>query len=368
MGIEKTFSVYLFLSYRNLASKIADYAYQLGYPVYDGFATQAPFLSGIAIVDDQISSESFHQLMKHIPILAFESHKSPVGPCELISTDLSLPEFAKTLACYVARVQTPDPVQNYWLAHNPSSQEVHKRILLAAQKNCAVLIQGESGTGKEVVAQSIHQKSLVKGLFVAVNCGAIPHELVESELFGHEKGAFTGAVMQKMGKCEVAASGTLFLDEIGDMPLATQVKLLRVLQEFSFERLGSARPIPLCARIMSATHQPLLDLVSAKHFRQDLFYRLNVLPIQLLPLRAYPEELPSLMAYLIAREHLDLNLNARAQALLQSYSWPGNVRQLINMLKRMDIFYGRTQIGAANVLELLKFEPDVSSVGPSFAS
>jgi len=191
--------------------------------------------------------------------------------------------------------------------------------------------------------------------------------LVESELFGHEKGAFTGAIAQRLGKCEVSSGGTLFLDEIGDMPLSTQVKLLRVLQELSFERLGSSRPIPLTARVISATHQSLQDLVMNKTFREDLFYRLNVLPIPLPPLRDYPSELPDLIAYLVHREDLKFILSPKAMALLQDYPWPGNIRQLLNILKRLDLFYHNAPVPPLELLKMLQSEPLFTPVGPSFA-
>lgn len=205
-----------------------------------------------------------------------------------------------------------------------------------------VLILGESGTGKEVVAREVHDSSVRAARpFIPVNCGAIPGDLLESELFGHEKGAFTGAISARKGRFEIAEGGTLFLDEIGDMPASMQVKLLRVLQERTFERVGSNRPIDCDVRIIAATHQNLEQMIEDGGFREDLFYRLNVFPIDMPPLRERSRDLPELVQLMNAgmreQQRPGIHLTRRAMAALCAYEWPGNVRELANVLERLAI-------------------------------
>ncbi|MCB1684375.1 MAG: sigma 54-interacting transcriptional regulator [Pseudomonadales bacterium] len=221
---------------------------------------------------------------------------------------------------------------------------VNARSMIAkvSGSDATVLITGESGTGKEVVARALHECSdRAKGPFVPVNCGAIPAELLESELFGHEKGAFTGAVAAKAGRFELASGGTLFLDEIGDMPLAMQVKVLRALQDKAFERVGGVETRHADVRIVAATHRDLEEMIRAGTFREDLFYRLNVFPIELTPLRDRPGDLPLLVAAInekIRREQgLAVRLTEDALQALSRYPWPGNVRELANLLERLVI-------------------------------
>jgi sigma-54 specific flagellar transcriptional regulator A len=223
-------------------------------------------------------------------------------------------------------------------------QSVHRLIMQVARTEASVLVTGESGTGKEVVARAVHSLSSRRDApFVPVNCGAIPAELLESELFGHEKGAFTGAVSTRQGRFEIAQGGTLFLDEIGDMPLDMQVKLLRVLQERTFERVGSHKTRRCDVRIIAATHRNLEQLVAEGKFRMDLFYRLNVFPIEIMPLRKHPADIPALVACFarkLQREQgISLQLTDNAQACLGRYYWPGNVRELYNLLERMAILF-----------------------------
>jgi two-component system nitrogen regulation response regulator GlnG len=219
-------------------------------------------------------------------------------------------------------------------------QEVYKLLGKVAPADITVLITGESGTGKELVARGIHFNSPRLGKpFLALNCAAIPRELLESELFGFEKGAFTGATERKIGKFEQVSGGTLFLDEIGDMPLDLQAKLLRVLQEKEITRTGGSAAIPVDVRIVAATNQDLKEKVRLKEFREDLFYRLNVVPIQLPPLRERREDIPLLSEYFIEKAHEELATPARgctdeAMALLRRYAWPGNVRELENTIQR----------------------------------
>lgn len=223
-------------------------------------------------------------------------------------------------------------------------RHVRQLIDRVAQSDSTVLILGESGTGKEVVARNLHYRSQRRGKpFIAVNCGAIPADLLESELFGHEKGAFTGAVSARQGRFELAAGGTLFLDEIGEMSLPMQVKLLRVIQERVYERVGGDRTQRVDVRLIAATHRDLEREVQAKRFREDLYYRLNVFPIQMPPLRDRNEDIPLLIAELNARLRQErgatVRFSADAMKTLQQYSWPGNVRELANLVERLSLLF-----------------------------
>lgn len=221
---------------------------------------------------------------------------------------------------------------------------VRHLIEQVADSSATVLILGESGTGKEVVARNLHYHSARRGKpFVPVNCGAIPGELLESELFGHEKGAFTGAITARQGRFELAQGGTLFLDEIGDMPMAMQVKLLRVLQERTFERVGSSKLIEVDVRVIAATHRDLEEQIGEGGFRQDLYYRLNVFPIEMPPLRARVEDIPLLINELVTRigheKGGSVRLTPAAIMTLCQYPWPGNVRELANLIERLMILH-----------------------------
>lgn len=240
-------------------------------------------------------------------------------------------------------------------------KEIRQLIEQVAATDASVLILGESGTGKEVVARNIHYYSERRDKpFVPINCGAIPPELLESELFGHERGAFTGAISARQGRFELAEGGTLFLDEIGDMPLPMQVKLLRVLQERTFERVGSNKSLSTNVRVIAATHRNLEELISDGSFREDLYYRLNVFPIEMPPLRERVEDIPLLITELIARiEHEKRGsvrlMPAAIMALCQN-SWSGNVRELANLIERLAILY---PFGLVDVNELPeKYRPD----------
>lgn len=233
-------------------------------------------------------------------------------------------------------------------------QYVRTMIEQVAKTSASVLILGESGTGKEVVARNIHALSnRCKAGFVPVNCGAIPADLLESELFGHEKGAFTGAINSRQGRFELAEKGTLFLDEIGDMSLPMQVKLLRVLQERTFERVGSNKSIHSDVRILAATHRNLESNISEGKFREDLFYRLNVFPIELPSLRERLEDVPFLLQDQIdkleADERGSVRLTAEATEMLSQYSWPGNVRELSNLVERLSILYPDSIVDAQHL-------------------
>ena len=225
------------------------------------------------------------------------------------------------------------------LAKSPNMQEVFRTIAKVADYKTTVLITGESGVGKELVARAVHRRSQRPGPFVPVNCGAIPENLLESELFGHKKGAFTDAVQDRRGLFEEATGGTLFLDEIGELPLGLQVKLLRVLEDEKIRRLGETRDITVDVRIIAATHRDLQAETRAGRFREDLFYRLNVLPIHVPPLRERREDIPLLVEHFVSRNNARLGtglrgLDTEARRLLYEYPWPGNVRELENTIER----------------------------------
>ena len=226
------------------------------------------------------------------------------------------------------------------IGSSPQMQRVYQLVRRVTNLNAAVLVTGESGTGKELVARAIHNLgSRSSRPFVAVSCGAIPETLIEAELFGHEKGAFTGTVGAREGYFEQADDGTLFLDEIGDLSLFTQVKLLRVLQQMEFCRLGSSKLIPLRARLIFATHRDLAKLVAEGKFRQDLYYRINVMRIDSPPLQEHPEDIPRIARHFLLQygqvfQKPMADIEPDAMALLQGYSWPGNVRELENVMQR----------------------------------
>jgi Transcriptional regulator containing GAF, AAA-type ATPase, and DNA binding domains len=233
-----------------------------------------------------------------------------------------------------------DEAFNRIIGSSPALKFVLAEVERVAPTDSTVLVLGETGTGKELMARAIHNLSNRRGYpFVKVNCAAIPFDLLESELFGHEKGAFTGAIAQKMGRFEMADNGTLFLDEIGDLPLALQPKLLRVLQEQEFERLGSGRTHRVNVRLLAATHRNLTEMVARKEFRSDLYYRLNVFPIELPPLCERREDIPELISHFVrdfARRMSRpmLHVPPETMAAFTSYSWPGNVRELQNLIER----------------------------------
>ena len=248
---------------------------------------------------------------------------------------------------------------------SPQVRAVHRLIEQVAPFETNVMVLGESGTGKEMVARHVHELSTRAGKpFVPVNCGAIPAELLESELFGHEKGAFTGAISARIGRFELAAGGTLFLDEIGDMSLNMQVKLLRVLQERTFERVGGNRTVQADVRVIAATHRDLDAALAAGQFREDLYYRLNVFPIQMPRLADRISDLPALAEQLLTRiERLTgtrIELSARALAALARYPWPGNVRELGNLLERLVVLHGGGSVEVDDLPE--RYRPSSANV------
>src|SRR2546427_158542 len=243
------------------------------------------------------------------------------------------------------------------IGNSPALEEVLEQVERVAPTDSTVLIQGETGTGKELIAHAIHNISSRCGRpFVRLNCAAIPLDLLESELFGHEKGAFTGAIAQKIGRFELADKGTLFLDEVGDIPPALQPKLLRVLQEQEFERLGSARTHQVDVRLVAATNRDLTEMVNQNEFRSDLYYRLNVFPILLPPLRERREDIPALVRHFAATYAERMNKAVEAipsetmEAML-SYDWPGNIRELQNFIER-GVIISRSPV----------FQPDLDQI------
>jgi len=248
--------------------------------------------------------------------------------------------------------------------------EVRARIAQVAPTDSTVLIQGETGTGKELVARAIHEASARRGRpLVAVNCAALPRELVESELFGHEKGAFTGALQQRRGRFELAEGGTLLLDEVGELPPEAQAKLLRVLQERSFERVGGTQILRADVRVIAATNRDLQAQVGAGRFRSDLFYRLNVFPITMPPLRARRADIPRLVQHLAEKtaRKLGRELEAVSPAFIErasAHDWPGNVRELENVIERALIMSGGTLLDGSDVFSVVA---EASKASASFA-
>jgi formate hydrogenlyase transcriptional activator len=254
------------------------------------------------------------------------------------------------------------------IGSSPALESVLEQVERVAPTDSTVLVQGETGTGKELIARAIHNLSSRFGRpFIKLNCAAIPFDLLESELFGHEKGAFTGAIAQKIGRFELADKGTLFLDEVGDIPLPLQPKLLRVLQEQEFERLGSGRTHQVDVRLVAATHRNLVEMVKRNEFRSDLYYRLNVFPVPLPPLRERREDIPALVEHFVeiyARrmgKQID-QISPATMSELTSYAWPGNIRELQNFIERSVI------LTSANVLQSplasLRNAAEVQSIGP----
>lgn len=250
-----------------------------------------------------------------------------------------------------------DDVDSNFVGQNSKMREVFNLIYKLCKVDTTVMIRGENGTGKELVAKAIHFNSSKKnGNFVAINCGAIPENLIESELFGHEKGAFTGAIDRKIGKFQLANNGTLFLDEIAELKPEMQVKLLRVLQEKVFTPVGSSREMKSNARIVAATNRNLERMMSEGQFREDLFYRLNVMPIFLPPLRERTDDVPELVQHFIKKmakqHHRDIhNIQPEALAILKSYQWPGNIRELENAIERCFIMESSNVITVSSLPE-----------------
>jgi two-component system response regulator AtoC len=258
------------------------------------------------------------------------------------------------VAALASQLGRRDP-DEFLVGNSAPMQEIYKTIGKVARSDATVLITGETGTGKELVATIIHQTSpFARGPLVKVNCAALPESLLESELFGHEKGAFTGAIAQRKGRFEMANKGTIFLDEIGEMTLATQRKLLRVLQEREFERVGGSTTVKVDTRVIAATNRDLAAEVTEGRFREDLYYRLNVITLDLPPLRERKDDIPPLVEHFLGKHRYSAKsdparISQAALDVLADYSWPGNVRELENVIERAVIFAGGGVIGEEHI-------------------
>jgi two-component system, NtrC family, nitrogen regulation response regulator GlnG len=264
----------------------------------------------------------------------------------MVKRALALPRKSAVAHEELSRLEEQLPI----IGRSAAMQEIYRVVARLVGTDLTVMINGESGTGKELVARAIHDYGKRRGgPFIAVNMAAIPRELVESELFGHEKGAFTGANARKAGRFEQAEGGTLFLDEIGDMPLEAQTRLLRVLQSGEFMPVGGRMPIKADLRIVAATHRDLRQLVAQGLFREDLFYRLNVVPIRLPPLRERVDDIPALVQHFLNSARADglppKAVEPAAMVRLKAYDWPGNVRELENLVRRLTVLYAQDTIG-----------------------
>jgi two-component system nitrogen regulation response regulator NtrX len=352
---------------RSLAGLLADESYDTA-SAADGEAAlaavreQAPDLvlldiampgrDGIAIL------EEMRQAWPRLPVIMMSGHgnietavrATQLGAFDFIEKPLSAEKLLLTLRHALERaslerenreLRAKSIRAHEILGSSPPVQRLKEQIQVAAPTNGWVLITGENGTGKEMVAKQLHVHSKrAGGPFVEVNCAAIPEDLIESELFGHEKGAFTGAIAQKRGKFELAHGGTIFLDEIGDMSLRTQAKILRILQEHEFERVGGTETLSVDVRVIAATNKSLEKEIQEGKFREDLYYRLNVIPFHVPPLRERREDIPVLVKsfaeeFCVESGAKPKQVTSRAMALLQAYGWPGNVRELRNLIERL---------------------------------
>ncbi|MGI8436683.1 MAG: sigma-54-dependent transcriptional regulator [Chthoniobacterales bacterium] len=310
-----------------------------------------PGLTGMELV------QRLHDARPRLPVILMTAHgttdtaieATKLGAYDYLLKPFEMPDLLALVEKAVAssrRMLDPvdlgqlSPGHSAIIGNSRAMQEIYKEIGRVAAKPVTVLIRGETGTGKELIARAIYQHSdRAERPFIAVNCAAIPETLLESELFGHEKGAFTGADMRRIGRFEQAHGGTIFLDEIGDLSINTQAKLLRVLQERSIQRVGGKETIPTDVRVLAATHRDLEAAMNTKEFREDLYYRLNVVAVTIPPLRQRSEDIADLTRYFLTRHAVDFNVEMPAihpQALefLTAQSWPGNVRELENAIRK----------------------------------
>ncbi len=289
---------------------------------------------------------------------------------ELIANALKAARDMKQVVSYQPLLESEDYELGF-VGGAPSMQQVFKLIGQLAASDATALITGESGTGKELVARAIyHHGTRNAQPFLAVNCAAIPEQLLESELFGHERGAFTGATMQRIGKFEQCNKGTIFLDEIGDMTPATQTKILRVLQSGTFERVGGNQPIKVDVRVIAATNKPLEQAVAARQFREDLFYRLNVVRIHIPPLRERREDIPLLVNYFLKKIARDQQRPPKSVATsvikaMEKYHWPGNVRELENAIRRAHVLAKGDAILTGDLPPEISGQAGVGAPGPA---
>ena len=272
----------------------------------------------------------------------------------LASLDRAGDDGIRDIYSAIARVDSSQTFEDF-VGESKIVREMLEQCRHAARTSYPILITGETGTGKEILASAFHSESLSTSFrpFVKINCTAIPSELMESELFGHEKGAFTGAVSEKKGKFELAAGGSILLDEIGDMDMRLQGKLLRVLEEREYERIGGTKLLPINARIIASTNRDLRDLCEQGKFRPDLYYRLSVIEIGVPPLRAHKEDIPVLLKHLMRGDGVKLAFSPEALELLMHYKWPGNVRELRNVINRLGLSVEKKETSAEDVRRVL---------------
>lgn len=275
--------------------------------------------------------------------------------------DTSQGEDAEKIYNAIARIGTSLTFADY-VGESPKIKDLMIQCKKAAGTNLPILLVGESGTGKEILANSIHSASLDRTWkpFIRLNCSAIPKDLIESELFGYEKGAFTGASSVKKGKFELASGGSILLDEIGDMDIGLQSKLLRVLEEKEFERVGGTKVLSMSARIISSTNSDIRNKSRAGEFRADLYYRLSTIEIRVPPLREHAEDIPLLVEHFIKRDQLDIILQPCAMKALSNYNWPGNVREFRNVLNRIGLFCEGHSVSASDVMSYIGDYPMLS--------
>ncbi|HRV29675.1 MAG TPA: sigma-54 dependent transcriptional regulator, partial [Spirochaetia bacterium] len=311
-------------------------------------------ISGHATIDMAITA---------IKLGAFDFIEKPLS-IEKILTAVRNAFQVKELRHENARLKHELLEQDQLLGSSRAMCEIKKLIKQAAESNARVLITGENGTGKELVARHIHMQSDRKnGPFIAVNCAAIPENLIESELFGHEKGAFTDAIARRKGKFEIANNGTIFLDEIGDMSLQAQAKVLRVIQDMRFERVGGEQSIETDVRIIAATNKNLQEEIVQGNFREDLFYRLNVIPIHLPPLREREDDIAELAIHFLSKFCNGKKvLTPDAIQYLKNYSWPGNIRELRNAMERIAVLSSKNELDKSSIEPLLFFNDHAATI------
>ena len=318
-----------------------------------------PGMDGIATL------QKLREIAPRLPVVIMSGHATietavkatRLGAFDVLEKPLELQKIISLLEQAKILIQqrgASDQVGPALIGHSPAVEMLRKQIAAVGPKNAAVLITGENGSGKEVVARMIHNSSSrAAGSFVAINCAAIPDDLIEAELFGHVRGAFTNAIADRKGRFELADGGTIFLDEIGDMSLKTQAKILRILQEKVFERVGDHKTLQVDVRVIAATNRDLAQEIKLGRFREDLYYRLNVIPLNLRPLRERPEDIPLLVRHFLddmARQGQGTPaITDEAMSALCSYSWPGNVRELKNTLERVVIMSGGPSITLADL-------------------
>ncbi len=345
-----------------------------------------PGLGGLELV------KQLHESQPRLPVVLMTAHgtietaieATKLGAYDYLQKPFEMPELISVLrrAVEASRLMrepvtlpnAPVESRTALVGSGRAMQDVCKEIGRVATKPVTVLIRGETGTGKELIARAIYQHSLrAKAPFIAINCAAIPENLLESELFGHERGAFTGADQRRIGRFEQANKGTLFLDEIGDLPANTQVKLLRVLQQQTFQRIGGAEAVSVDVRVLAATHRNLETMIREGKFREDLFHRLNVVCLQLPPLRERREDIPVLVEHFLRKYAGDFGvenptITPEAVAAMQADAWPGNVRELENMTRRLLLAARGLSISAAAVHQTLSARHvEATPVGRSFA-